>query len=72
MDHQNSDHKPESVQEEAGYLCTACGEQIIVPLDISAGNFQEYIEDCPVCCRPHRLQISWNAGEATIIATMES
>jgi len=25
---------------------------IVVPIDLSAGESQEYVEDCPVCCRP--------------------
>ena len=42
---------------EAVYYCDACGEEIVVPVDISAGAEQEYVEDCPVCCRPHVLRV---------------
>jgi hypothetical protein len=28
-----------------------------VRVDPSAGSFQEYVEDCPVCCRPNVLRI---------------
>ena len=31
--------------------CPYCGEQISVLLD-SSEAWQEYIEDCQVCCRP--------------------
>lgn len=41
--------------EEASYSCQACGEEIVVPVDPTAGAVQEYVEDCPVCCRPHLL-----------------
>lgn len=34
-----------------GYQCPYCGERVEAMLDLSAGA-QQYIEDCPVCCRP--------------------
>ncbi len=45
------------MQEESNYICQNCGEQIVVPVDISAGNVQTYIEDCPVCCHPHVIRV---------------
>jgi hypothetical protein len=29
------------------------------------------VEDCPVCCRPNLLQITWNQGVAEITAQPE-
>ena len=43
--------------EEASYRCGACGEEIVVTVDPTAGADQEYVEDCPVCCRPHVLRV---------------
>ena len=43
--------------EEASYICGACGEEIVVTVDPGAGAEQEYVEDCPVCCRPHVLRV---------------
>ena len=43
--------------EESSYVCESCGEEIVVPIDLSAGREQEYVEDCPVCCRPHLLLV---------------
>lgn len=45
------------MQEEASYVCHACGEEIVVPVDISAGRVQTYVEDCPVCCRPNVIHV---------------
>jgi hypothetical protein len=45
------------VQDEASYVCEACGEEIVVPIDLSAGDCQEYVEDCPVCCRPNLVHV---------------
>jgi hypothetical protein len=44
-------------KEEASYACDACGEEIVIPLDLSAGKSQEYVEDCPVCCRPNVIHV---------------
>ena len=45
------------MHDEASYICDACGEEIVVPIDLSAGESQEYVEDCPVCCRPNVIHI---------------
>ena len=37
--------------ETQAYQCPYCGERVEALLDLSAGD-QQYIEDCPVCCRP--------------------
>ena len=33
---------------EGSYICDSCGEEIVIPVDLSAGQHQEYVEDCPV------------------------
>ena len=43
--------------DEGSYICQSCGEEIVVPIDPAEGKTQEYVEDCPVCCRPHVLSI---------------
>ncbi len=48
--------------DEAEYRCQACGETIVIPIDRSAGSHQEYVEDCPVCCRPHLLSVRLAPG----------
>ena len=58
--------------EEAAYICDACGEEIVIPLDRSAGSDQEYVEDCPVCCRANVIHISIDEhGDASIWAEAE-
>ena len=58
------------MQNEASYTCQSCGEAIVVPVDLSAGDRQSYVEDCPVCCRANVIQIEidpegqiWATGE---------
>ena len=53
------------MQEEASYVCDSCGEEIVVPLDLSAGSHQEYVEDCPVCCRPNLIRVEINEDGQT-------
>jgi hypothetical protein len=60
------------LSEEAVYICDACGEEIVVPVDPSAGARQDFVEDCPVCCRPHVLHLEFDDdGEARLWATPE-
>ena len=60
------------MDEEAVYVCDACGEEIVVPVDPSAGASQEYVEDCPVCCRPNviRLEID-DSGQVHVWSQAE-
>lgn len=57
---------------EASYVCDACGEEIVIPIDLSAGESQQYVEDCPVCCRANVIHVEIEAdGKATAWAEME-
>jgi hypothetical protein len=44
----------------ATYACPHCGETVDTAPDPGAGSVQEYIEDCPVCCRPNRITARWD------------
>lgn len=60
------------MQDEITYVCNACGEEIIVPIDLSQGSSQEYAEDCPVCCRPNSIHVEFDEdGEASAWAEAE-
>lgn len=72
--YQEPDRKePLSVgQDEGNYICNACGEEITVPLDLSAGSSREYVEDCPVCCRPNVVHVEIDDdGEVRVWAEPE-
>lgn len=49
------------MQPEASYVCDACGEEIRIPIDVSAGSRQSYVEDCPVCCNPNVIEVTLDA-----------
>jgi hypothetical protein len=60
------------MHDEITYICPACGEEIVVPVDVTAGSEQDYVEDCPVCCRPNLLHVSIDdEGDATVWAEAE-
>lgn len=67
----NSTGDPASNQE-ASYICDACGEEIVIPLDLTEGEHQLYVEDCPVCCRANKIHVEIEAdGEAHVWAEPE-
>lgn len=43
--------------EEQSYICQSCGEEVVIPIDMTQGRRQEYVEDCPVCCHPHVIHV---------------
>ena len=45
------------MNDEASYICDACGEEIVVPIDLSQGTSQDYVEDCPVCCHASLIHV---------------
>ena len=45
------------MNDDAYYICNSCGEEIVVPIDLSAGQQQSYVEDCPVCCNPNVIEV---------------
>lgn len=58
---------------ETFYVCDACGEEIVIPVDPSQGSEQEYVEDCPVCCRPNIIHVEIDeSGDARVWGEAES
>lgn len=49
--------------DEGSYICPCCSEQVVVPLDRTAGDSQRYVEDCPVCCNPVQLEVEFFDGD---------
>jgi Cysteine-rich CPXCG len=61
-----------TMKDEATYVCDSCGEEIVVPIDVSAGSSQEYIGDCPVCCRPNVIHVEGDEdGDVRVWAEKE-
>ena len=51
--------------------CPYCGEEVELQIDETAGEVQEFVEDCPVCCQPWEVRIAqdsdgdWSVGLRT-------
>jgi len=56
-----------TMNDEASYCCSQCGEEIVVPVDFSAGSEQTYVEDCPVCCHPQVLHVDIGPNGAVVV-----
>jgi hypothetical protein len=37
--------------------CPYCGEPVEILIDETGGERQDYVEDCPVCCRPWEVVV---------------
>lgn len=59
------------MQTSAEYDCAFCGESNSTFVDLSAGMYQSYLEDCQVCCRPNILYIQVDENTLDIEITSE-
>ena len=59
-----------SADTAAVVVCPYCGESNDIVLDAGGGEFQEYVEDCQVCCQPWRVTVVYDdGGSARVAAT---
>lgn len=71
-DDYDHDDDARHLDDEASYVCGSCGEEIVVPLDPSAGERQRYVEDCPVCCSPNEVFVDYGEdGSARVSSQPE-
>ena len=72
FDDDDFDSESTELSDEASYICNSCGEEIVVPLDYTGGQSQQYVEDCPVCCNPNVIFVEYEAdGQARIWSRSE-
>ena len=41
-----------NAEEDVTVQCPFCFEYILIRIDLTAGETQEFVYDCEVCCRP--------------------
>jgi len=41
--------------------CPYCGEAVDLVIDEVGGSPQSYVEDCPVCCRPWQVEVTYDS-----------
>jgi len=58
-------HRVRELQEQT-VTCPYCGERIDILLDLSV-PYQNYIEDCQVCCRPIVFDVSLDSDDEVFV-----
>jgi Cysteine-rich CPXCG len=61
-----------SATQFVGWLCAFCTAENETEVDMSAGQHQEYIEDCIRCCRPNLLAIEIDTKTQEILLEAHS
>ncbi len=56
----------------ADVSCPYCGEFVTIAVDAGGGSFQQYVEDCQVCCNPWQVSVRFTGGAAAVeVAPLE-
>ena len=56
-----------TVDTECNVTCPHCGESVSITLDPGSGASQEYVENCPVCCRPWAVRVHYEDSGVAIV-----
>jgi Cysteine-rich CPXCG len=56
---------------ECSFMCAYCFEENDTVVDGSGALYQQYVEDCQVCCKPNLLTISIDPERETATVTAE-
>ena len=52
--------------DDAALACPYCGEPADLQVEASGPSSEEYVEDCPVCCRPWTVRVSRSDKGASV------
>ena len=55
--------------ETGVYLCPHCNEEVDTWPDPGGGTEQQYVEDCPVCCRPNMIFATYSPEDDGYLIT---
>lgn len=61
-----NDHEPLDSTSTADAYCPYCGEAVELFVDPGGATAQEYVEDCPICCRPWSVRVRWSGGMPSV------
>jgi transposase-like protein len=62
LDPLDPDSGDEPADSEGVVVCPYCGATNEIGLDPDGGAFQDYVEDCQVCCRPWHVRVTYSPG----------
>lgn len=60
-----------AMEDSVSSQCPYCGEAVELLIDGGGGSRQQYVEDCPVCCRPWQVE-AWIEGDGSWGATLQT
>ena len=46
---------------DATVICPYCAEEATIAVDPGSGDSQQYVEDCPVCCQPWQVNVTFDS-----------
>jgi hypothetical protein len=55
-----------SLSDSRALECPYCGEEVEVAVDGVGAGEEQYVEDCPVCCRPWTVSVSRDGDEVYV------
>ncbi len=58
-----------TADNSADAACPYCGESVTIAVDPGGGSFQQYVEDCEVCCNPWHVSLRFIDGIASVELT---
>ena len=62
----------ETMNDEGYSNCLFCREEMVIPIDLSVGPKQKYIQDCAKCCNPNVIHVEVeNDGDVRVWVTAE-
>ena len=58
-----------TVDTDGIVICPYCGEPNEIGIDAGGGSYQDYVEDCQVCCRPWRVTVRYGSDGSADVFT---
>jgi len=55
------------LSEACSLRCPYCGEEVEVTVELASDQPQEYVEDCPVCCRPWAVSVTHGEEDEPVV-----
>jgi len=55
-----------TAENSAHVICPYCGESVEISVDPGGGSFQQYVEDCEVCCNPWQVSVRFIDGAVAV------
>jgi hypothetical protein len=50
------------LEETCSFGCPYCFQQLSINIDLTAGEKQEFVYDCEVCCHPIQISVEIEDG----------